>query len=89
MIPAYIKWIDGAEGVVAFCGFSMEIGLFISLRSDLSQTASWLSCVCFIYSAPQVDTATVGGRLELQLMALLPMLKTNPEVDCRVSWSSA
>ncbi len=84
-----MKWIDGAERVVAFCGSSMEIGLSISLRSDLSQTAFLIACVCPIYSASKVDSATVGWRLEHQLMAPLPMLKTNPEVDRRVSRSPA
>lgn len=67
-----------------FRGSWIEIGLSISLRTDLSQTASLVACVCPVYSALQVESATVGWRLQLQLIASLPTLKIKPEVDRRI-----
>ena len=51
--------------------------------------ASFVACVWPIYSASQVERVTVGWRLDDQLIAPLPMLKTYPEVDLRVSGSPA
>lgn len=62
-----------------FRGSWIEIGLSISLRTDLSQTTSLVAFVC-----SQVESATVGWRLELQLIASLPTLKIKPEVDRRI-----
>lgn len=62
-----------------------EVGVSSSLNSDLNHTASLVAWVCPIYSASQVERATVGCLLELQLIAPLPMLKMKPEVERRVS----
>ncbi len=40
-----------------------------------------------MYSVSQLDNATVGCRLEDQLIAPLPKLNKNPEVNLRVSRS--
>lgn len=48
-----------ADGVI-LSGYWIEIGFSISLKSDMSQTASLMACVCLLYLALQVERATVG-----------------------------
>ena len=54
-------------------------------RKLLSQTASLTAGVWPMYLVLQLENTTVGGRLDDQLIAPLPKLKTKPEVDRRIS----
>ena len=56
-------------------------GIFSSFlsRLDLADTP--------VYTASHDDSFTVGQRLDDQLIAAMPMLKTFPEVERQVSWS--
>src|ERR1043166_3237037 len=61
--------------------------LLSSVKSLLSQMASFAACVWPLYSASQVDRDTASCRFEDQLTTPLPTLKQYPDVDRRVSRS--
>ncbi len=58
-------------------------------RKVFNQMASFVVWVWAIYSASQLERATLGCCLEDQLMASLPMLNIKPVVNRRVSWLPA
>ena len=59
------------------------------LSSFLSHNASLTACAAAMYSASEVDAATVGCSLLLQLIAPPYMVNTHPVVDLLVSMSAA
>lgn len=50
--------------LVLWLGKSLELGVLSSYSNSLSQTASFVAWVCPIYSALQLDKATVGCRFD-------------------------
>ena len=81
MMTAYKSVFPGViDGEPDGLGEKEKVGVSSLFNSNFNHTTSLVAWVCPIYSALQVERTTVGYLLELQLIALLLILKMKLEV---------